>query len=45
MNYQENISLATTATIAAGVYNPDIGVAVGVTYMVGRLLYSIFYKQ
>lgn len=45
LNYQENISLATTAIIAAGIYNPNVGVGIGVAYMIGRLLYSLFYKQ
>jgi hypothetical protein len=39
------MSLASTAVVVAGVVNGNYGVGVGVVYMIGRLLYSKFYKK
>lgn len=36
MNYVENISIATTTTLAAGLYNPRYAACAGLTYIVGR---------
>jgi hypothetical protein len=41
----ENINLASIAVVAAGVVKANYGVGVGVGYMIGRLLYSKFYKK
>ncbi len=53
MNYIENISFATTATLAAGLYQPKAAAYIGLSFMFGRyfyrfikrLLYSLFYKK
>lgn len=36
MNYVENISFATTATLAAGLYQPRTAAYIGLAYMFGR---------
>jgi hypothetical protein len=36
LNYAENINLASIAVVAAGIVKPNYGVAVGLTYMLGR---------
>jgi hypothetical protein len=36
LNYVENISIATTSTLAAGLYNPRYAAYAGLTYIVGR---------
>ena len=45
LNYMENINWATTAVLAAGVVNPNYGVGVGLSYILGRLLYAMFYQK
>jgi hypothetical protein len=36
MNYIENIHLATSATLAAGIYQPKTAAYVGIAYIFGR---------
>jgi hypothetical protein len=45
MNYVENINIATTAVVSAGLVNPNFGVGVGIAYIIGRFLYGFFYKR
>lgn len=45
MNYVEGINLGSASVIAAGLVNANYGVAVGLTYILGRFLYSFFYPR
>ena len=45
LNYVEGISLAQLSVLSAGLYEPKIAAKLGVLYIVGRGMYSYFYKK
>lgn len=44
-NYVESLSFAQTSLLSAAIYKPKEAAAVGLLFIVGRIIYSFFYKK
>jgi uncharacterized membrane protein YecN with MAPEG domain len=44
-NYLESINLAQLSTLASALYKPRHAAVAGMVFILGRVIYSIFYKQ
>lgn len=45
LNYVEQLGLATTSVLAGGLVCPHIGIGIGLTHIIARLLYGFFYER
>ena len=45
LNYIEGMSLAQVSLLSSAIYKPKIAALLGVLYVVGRAMYSYFYKK